>query len=289
MQIVLNGTVSGAALALLATAFSVAYLPTRVFHIALAAVYSATPYIVLALLKEGLPWWVAVPVALITSTFFSALCEVVNHWRLHRVSASEGAHMMSSLGLMIILVQTVALIWGNDPQSLRPGTDEVYRFSGLLLTRSQVLGLVVSLFTLAAFHFWLRLSNLGLQFRALADDSVEMALLGYNVRRLRILVFAASGLLAGIASLITALDLGFDPHMGLTALLLAVVATIIGGRGTFAGPALGGLLLGIMRSEVTWHLSARWQEAVTFLLLAVFLIFRPQGMLGRRQRLEAEG
>ena len=289
MQIILNGLVSGAILALLSTAFTVAYLPTRVFHIALAAVYSLAPYVVLALINVGMPWYVAVPLALILSSFVSASCEFLNHWRLQQKSASEGAHMIASMGLMIILVQAIALIWGNDPQTLRPGADVVYRMFGIMLTRSQAVGLVVSLLAIVGFHIWLQFSNLGLQFRALADDPIELGLWGYNVRRLRILVFAVSGLLAGLASLLTALDLGFDPHMGLTSLLLAVVAMIIGGRGTFTGPLLGGVLLGVMRSEVTWYLSARWQEAITFLLLAIFLVFRPQGLLGRRQRLEAEG
>ena len=53
-------------------------------------------------------------------------------------------------------------------------------------------------------------------------------------------------------------------------------------------PLLGGIILGLLRSEATWYFSARWQETVTFLLLGLFLIFRPNGILGKKQRLEVE-
>jgi branched-chain amino acid transport system permease protein len=63
-----------------------------------------------------------------------------------------------------------------------------------------------------------------------------------------------------------------------------VVALIIGGVGRFEGPLLGGFLLGILQALVVWKFSSRWVEAITFAVLIVFLIFRPQGILGERKR-----
>ena len=95
----------------------------------------------------------------------------------------------------------------------------------------------------------LKYSQLGLEFRALADNAKEFALRGYNVNRLRLLAFGLSGLLGAVSSLLVAYDIGFDPNGGLNAVLLAVVAVIIGGRQSFLGPILGGILLGVIRSE----------------------------------------
>lgn len=289
MQVVLNGLVSGCLLALLATAFSIAYLPTRILHLALAAVFAMAPYIAATALGMGWPWWLAGLAAVVVCATVSLLCESLNHWRLHIQGAPHAVHLISSLGIMIVLVQGIAMLWGNDPLTLRPGMDEVYRFHTLMLTRSQGVALLVSLGLLAGFHLWLRHSDLGLRFRGMADDPVEMAVLGHNVRRLRALAFFVSGAMAAATSLAVALDLGFSPHTGLHMLMLAIVASIVGGRGAFAGAVLGGLLIGVLRAEVAWHLSAQWQEAVTFLLLALFLVLRPQGILGRRQRLEVDG
>ncbi len=114
-----------------------------------------------------------------------------------------------------------------------------------------------------------------------------MLLYGYDIRKLRLLAFTLSGLLAGIASLLTAYDVGFDPHGGLHALLLGVVAVIVGGRGTWWGPVVAGLVLGLLRAFIVWEFSARWQDAATFALLVIILFLRPQGLLGRKARLEA--
>ena len=114
-----------------------------------------------------------------------------------------------------------------------------------------------------------------------------MALLGYDTNKLRLVAFGLSGAMAGFAGILSAYDLGFDPYTGMNAILLAVIATIIGGKTNFVGPLLGGLILGILRAEVVWFYSARWQEAITFVILVVFLLLKPDGLLAKEGRLES--
>ncbi len=286
-QILVNGFISGLVIALLGMAFTLASLPTRVFHVALAGVYTVAPFVVWSLWKTTWhPAW-GVAAALAVGVLLSALCEACNHWWLERKHAPDGLHLVSSLGISIIIVQSVAMIWGNETQVLREGIDQVFQFWGLRLTRSQIIAAAVSAFLLVAFAVWLHRAKLGLQFRALADNPVQLALFGYDIRKLRLLAFALSGLLASVAAVLNAFDLGFDAHGGLHALLLGVVAVIVGGRGTWFGPLLAGILLGLCRAFVVWQFSARWQDAATFAILVAVLFLRPQGLLGRKTRLEA--
>lgn len=287
MQIILNGLISGLTLSLLALAFQIVYLPTRVFFIGLAGLYAITPYIYLAVQKAGMPWLISSIVALFVTVVLGLLCEYINHAPLARKGASEGSHLVSSLGISILLVQIVAMIWGNEPQTLRSGIDSTMQIGGIVLTRSQLLMAGVSFGTLLTFLLVLRTTEIGLQLRALADNSIQFALYGYNVDAYRLIAFGMSGLFVSSASLLNAFDLGFDPHGGLHAVLLAVVAVIIGGRGSFIGPIIGGVVLGLMRALVVWQLSARWQEAVTFAVLAIFLLLRPRGLFGQKVRIEA--
>lgn len=290
MQVFINGTISGLTLALLALGFMVVYLPCRVFYLALAGIYTLVPYIALSCMRHGWPVWLSMVAAVAAGIGVSLLCELLNHAPLEKKRGSPGAHLIASLGLYLILVQIVALIWGNETQVLRSGIDTVYRLGEtVILTRAQVLAGCGSLILLGAFYVWMRFSNLGLQFRAMADNPIQLALHGYNIRRLRLFAFAMSGFLAAGSALAVANDVGFDPQGGLPVLLLAIVAVIIGGNTSFLAPILGGLLLGIIRASAVWQLSARWQDAVAFLLLAGFLLFRPHGILGRKQRLETEG
>lgn len=287
MQVIINGLITGLTMALLGLAFTLVYLPTRVFHLALGGVYMSVPFVAWACLHEGWPWYFASGAGILAGVVLSLACEVLNHAPLERRNASSGAHLLSSLGIQIVIVQTVVMIWGNQPKVLRMGLDSYVTVVGLVFTRAQLVEAATGLVLLGGFFVWLGFSNLGLQLRGLADNPVEMALRGYNVRRLRLLAFGTSGLLASTAALAVSFDAGFDPHIGLPVLLLAVVAMVIGGRQSFVGPVVGGVLLGFVRSEAVWFLSARWQEPLTFLLLAVFLLLRPEGLLARKGRLEA--
>lgn len=287
MQIIVNGLISGAAIALLAVAFQTVYLPTRVFFLGLAGVYSLAPFLAISLFSLHPSWTFAITVSISCCSLLSVLIEWGNHARLSRRQASDGAQLVASLGIYIVIVQIIAMIWGNDTKTLQNGLNNISRFGGIFVTSAQWLAGIVAAVLLGTFSVFLKRSNLGLRLRALADNPIQFALFGYNVKAHRLLAFALSGLLAAASSLVTANDIGFDPYVGLHAVLLAVVAVMIGGQSSFVGPVLGALLLGVIRAQVVWSSSARWQEAATFLLLAVFLLFRPQGLVGGKTRLEA--
>lgn len=71
------------------------------------------------------------------------------------------------------------------------------------------------------------------------------------------------------------------PTMGFNALMMGVVAVIIGGVGSIPGAALGGLLLGLAQHLGVWRISSQWQDAIAFAILLIFLLFRPYGFFGR--------
>lgn len=287
MQIFLNGLISGLTIALLTVAFQMVYLPTRVFFIGLAGLYALAPYVSLASQQAFGLWPVSVLLSAAAVVALAVAFEWANHAPLTRKGASDGAHLISSLGLYIVSVQVVAMIWGNDVKTLRSGLDATFHLGDSVLTGSQILMFGVSAVLLAGFLAMLRATDLGLRLRALADNPIQFALYGYNVDAHRLLAFALAGVFATAAALLTAYDIGFDPHTGLHSTLLAVVAVIIGGRSSFVGPIVGGLLLGLIRAQVVWYFSARWQEAATFAVLALFLLVRPQGLFGQKTRIEA--
>lgn len=288
MQILISGLISGITISLLAIAFQVVYLPMRVFYIALAGIYSLAPFIVYSLHGMGQGWIVAILIALIVCIAGSIFCDLTNHALLTRRNASESAHLVTSLGIYIIIIQVISLLWGNEPKSFQTGLHTVFNIGDIVVTNSQLITISVGTLLISGYALFFTRTEIGLRFRALADNATEFALLGYNIYQYRLFSFAISGVLAASSSILVSFDVGFDPNLGIETLLVSVVAVIVGGTNSFWGPAIAGILLGILRAEVVWFLSAQWQDAVTFGFLVVFLYLRPQGLFGKKQRLETQ-
>lgn len=287
MQILFNSLISGLPIALLAVGFQLVYLPTRIFFIGIAGLYTLAPYCYKACLAAFKLRSVALVATLAVIIGVAIAFECFNHARLSRKGASDGAQLISSLGVYIVIVQVVAMIWGSGTQTLQTGLEATFSFGGIVIVQSQLLIAGVGIALLCGYLVMLRSSDIGLRLRALSDNPVQFALFGYDVDIHRLVAFGLAGIFAAAAGLLTARDVGFDPYNGLHAVLLAVVAVIIGGRNSFTGPILGGILIGLVRTQVVWFLSARWQEGVTFALLALFLLLKPQGLFGEKNRIEA--
>jgi branched-subunit amino acid ABC-type transport system permease component len=105
---------------------------------------------------------------------------------------------------------------------------------------------------------------------------------GINSDRVIFWAVALGSVLAGIAGILVALDVDMTPTMGMNALLMGVAAVIIGGVDSLPGVALGALLLGMAQHLGVWKISSQWQDAIAFFILLMFLLFRPQGFLGKR-------
>jgi branched-chain amino acid transport system permease protein len=288
MQILINGLIQGLIIALSAIGFSIIYNSTGILHISQGALYAIAPYLMLSLVNTGCSIAIAIAVTLTASVLISLLFEVLNHWPLYKKGAALQTHFISSLGIYIVFIQLISLIWGNDTRVLREGVDVLYGLMDVTITRSQALGGAISLVVILCFFAWLRRTSGGTKFMALSDNPIQLALMGYDIGRLRLLAFGMSGIFTMLSSVLTAVDIGFDPHGGMNMVLLAIVATIIGGKGSFVGPVVGGILLGIIRSQIVWYTSAKWEDAVSFLILVLFLFIRPQGIFGDKGRIETE-
>jgi branched-chain amino acid transport system permease protein len=288
MQWLLNGVANGSLIAVLALAFMLVYSTTGIFYVALGAIYAVAPFVAQSVADAGSPWWLALVSGALAATVLSAAVEAVNHWPLERRKSSTAAHLVSSLGLNILIVQVLAFAWGNELQTLGAVPTMAIPVLGLNAAAPQILAIVLGAVVFTTVVPWLSTARGAIPMRALAANPDELALTGANVRLLRLLVFAASGLLAALVSFVRSYDTGFDAISGLSFVVLGFAALLIGGRENPWGAALGGIILGVVRSAIAWFGAPQFEEPFTFVILASFLLFWPQGLLGRHMRLEAE-
>jgi len=283
LQVIVNGLAVGLGIATLAMGFLLVYRPTGVFHIAAGGLYAAAPFLYLTFRGAGAPSWLAAASTIVALVGSSCALEVLHHRSRQRSRLSSNAHLLTSLGVYISIVQLLVMIWGPNPQSLRTNQDQAFAVGSIVVSPAQLMSLTLETLALLTFGLAIRHTGIGLQLRALMQNPQELGLFGYSVPKLRLVTFAVSGALVAVVSLSTAYDLGFDPRGGLSAIVLAITAVVVGGRDSFAGPVVGGILIGILRSFAIWF-SPQWQDSLTFAALALSLLFLPNGITGHLRR-----
>lgn len=228
------------------------------------------------------------PLAIFFAVAVTALFSLGSEWivyrPLYKKKSSLNVVMISSIGMMTILVNAVAMFFGNETKVIDNSIQRTYNWGDVIITTPQMYQLVGGMAVLIVFILFIRYSHWGIQFRALSSDDVLFEALGYRINRTRNIIFLLSGVFMALASCLTVYDVGLDPHMGMNVLINAMVAMIIGGTGRFNACILGGLLLGILQSLVVYQFASNWQNALTFLVLLFFLFLRPQGIAGYKQR-----
>jgi branched-chain amino acid transport system permease protein len=137
---------------------------------------------------------------------------------------------------------------------------------------------------LTIFILYLKFSRVGIRIRALRDNVMLSRTYGVRAGRMKIALFDFSGAFAAIASVMSAMDVGINPQIGMTVFINAFVALVIGGVGRFEGPVIGGLLLGPLQALTEYFFDSRWVMMVTFILLIVYLILRPQALMPEKSR-----
>ena len=285
VQLLANGILSGCIYALIALGFGLIYTTTRTFHFAHGAIYTLSAYLFYTFYSlYAWPVWVAVILATAAAALAGILIDRVIYLPLIRRGSSRLVPLLSSTGLYIVIVNFIAIIFGNNTKIPSPGVQPTLVIGTLVLTRSQLLALGSFVVLFVFVLVMLRTTSLGRKIRALRDDPELVSALGINPLKTRTIVFGFGSSLAAIAAIISALDVGIDPNIGLAATLTSAVALFVGGIGILEGAVFGAFLLGTLQALTIWQVSARWQDAVTFLLLLFFLTFRPQGVLGRRHR-----
>lgn len=284
-QFVINGLITGVLYTLLAIGFALVYNTTRVFHIAAAGIYVFAAYMFwLFSARLGLSFFLASVMAVVLTMGLSLATEVTVYRPLKRRKASLNVAMIASIGLMTVIVNLVAMFFGNETKVIDNTIHRSFYIGNIIITTPQLWQLVVGSIVIVIFLVFIGRTQWGIRFRALSADSVLYETMGYDTSRTRTLVFLMSGAFIAIASCLTVYDIGLDPHMGMNVLINAMVAMIIGGVGRFGTCVIGGITLGILQALTVYQFSSNWQNAVTFVLLLVLLFLRPQGIAGYKQR-----
>ncbi len=285
-QLCINIATASGIYVLMGVGLSLIYRVSGVFHFAHGVIYTLGAYLFFALMVQvGMPLIVALVLAVGVAAGVGYGIDRAIYQPLGNRRASGAALLIASLGVYILIENVIALFYGSDTQILLSGVQKTLSIAGATVTWTQIvkIGLLVAVVIAA---FWLRRKPVGLWLRATADDGTMASALGLSVTKIRAIAFLVGSALAGLAGCMAALDSGADPHMGMKALFVAIVAVFVGGPEIFLAPIVGGLFFAILQVGATYFLSSRWESTVAFVVLLAFMAIKPEGILGRTRRVE---
>lgn len=281
-QLAFDGLLVGSFYAMLAVSFGIIFSTTRTFHFAHALTFTVGAYVGVVTAESGLPLWVAVLVGALAAACFGVTADLLVYRPLRRRQAKQLNVFLASLGLLIAGQAVVQFVFGPNSRPV-PGVPQAGVALGSLATSSlQILIAAVSWVLVLLVAAFLRWTRYGLAIRGVESNAVLADAFGVSRTVIFALVFFVGSFLAGIGGVLFAARDTATPDMGLEPLLAAFIAVFIGGIGSVAGAAVGGLVLGLAESLGAIVLPGYLTNIVAFVLLFVVLIVRPRGLLARR-------
>src|SRR5471030_2463478 len=282
LQLLFTGLGVGSIYALVALGFVLIYRATNVVNFAQGdfAMLGAFSMVVLVIDLEW-PYWLAIPLTIAFMAVFGALFNLAVYYPLRNRSFLPV--IISTIGASILLENGVLAAYGPHPESL-PGIFESQGFTiGEVFFDPQYLVIlaVTAVLVFLQYLFFER-TLIGKKMQAVSQDKEMASLLGIPVASMIMLTFVYSATLGGIAGILVAPILFVSVNMGASIALKAFAASIIGGFGDVTGAIVGGLALGVIETFGASYISVPYKDAFGFIVLFVFLLFRPQGIFGER-------
>jgi branched-chain amino acid transport system permease protein len=191
-----------------------------------------------------------------------------------------------SLGLILVLQNTVIEFWGTDPKALPPLFTSIWDPGGVRMPVHDWFVIGVAAGLIATLFLAFRFTKYGRAIRACAEDRDAAALMGIPVDRMIMITFILGGVLAGIAGGLIGSIQVMHPYIGASFLLKGFAVALVGGLGNIEGAVAAALIVGLTETMGAAYLATEWRDGYTFALMIVILLLRPTGLFRAQGRLQ---
>jgi branched-chain amino acid transport system permease protein len=297
IQLTLNGLTLGSVYALIALGYSLVYGILKLLNFAHGDVFMVGSFIGYGALQllggstnPKVPLWLLLVLVTLAAMVGCALLGVAIERFAYRPlrDAPRIAPLISALGVSFFLAYSVQLMFGaqqRDYDAFALGGGTLF-FSGFDIGNVRVpllrIIIIVSAFVLMLV-LWVLVTRtrIGKAMRATSHDREAAAMMGINIDRVIVFAFVLGSALAGAAGVLFALRAPTVATIGFIAGLKGFTAAVIGGIGSIPGAMAGGLILGLAEAFTQGYISTRWSDLLVFVILILFMLFRPQGLFGK--------
>ncbi len=284
-QLIVNSIIAGAIYSMVALGFNLIYSTAKFFDLGYGVMTAVGGYAVFYLSKTlGFNIYLSIILGVFVAGAVGFLVEKLVYKKLRTRKASSMVFMVASLGVMTALQAIIAILFSSQFQVF-PATinSQTFEVLGGIITGVQCIILILSILIMFSLVLVLRFTKFGKAIKAVSDDEEVAKIVGVDTDKIISKVFFIGSAIAGLTGILVGFDTGIEPAMGFSLLLKGVIASIVGGVGNIYGGVLGAFLLGFIENFGIWKISGEWKDAIAFAVLIIFLLFRPNGLLGKKQ------
>jgi branched-chain amino acid transport system permease protein len=292
LQQILNGLSLGSIYALIALGYTMVYGILKLINFAHGEVFMIGAYAgyfgalglgVQDYGSRGFPLYLAVLVLLFAMGAAALLGVTIELLAYRPVrSAPRLTPLITAIGVSLFLQNAAMLAFSPNPRPYPPILREVrFELGGVIVTNVKLTIFVVALALMVGLNWFIQRTWTGKAMRAVSTNIDAARLMGVDTDRIIRATFAVGSALAAAGGILFGLDqITINPLMGVLTGLKAFVAAVLGGIGNIRGAVLGGLLIGLAEQLTAGYWSPDYRDAITFVILIIILLLRPEGLLG---------
>jgi branched-chain amino acid transport system permease protein len=282
LNVAVGGILTGLVYGLMALGLSVIFGVVRVVNFAHGEMMTIAMYIAVALFSAFHldPLVMMVPIAAVLFAFGYLLqYSLINAF----ITRPEYSQFLLLIAIAIIIVNVLLILFGPDAQNVQTSyAYDSFQLGPLIVDATKAYAGAAAIATTLALFLFFRYTTLGTAIRACADNYTGALVVGLDVKRLYALTFGIGAACVGAAGVMLLLIFDVTPAVGPAYTLLAFVIVITGGLGSMPGALVGGLLIGLTEALAGLLFTPSAKSMFAFAILVLVLLFRPQGIMGKR-------
>jgi branched-chain amino acid transport system permease protein len=282
-NVIIAGVLTGLVYGLMALGLSVIFGVVRVVNFAHGEMMTVAMYAAVVLFAAFKldPFLAMLPVAAAFFAFGYAMqAGLINPF----ITRPEHSQFMLLVAVAIIMVNALLIVFGPDARNVQNDYQlESYEIGLILVDKARLYAAAAALVTASALFAFFKFTLNGKAIRACADNYLGALVVGLNVKHLYALTFGLGSACLAVAGCALVLLVEVTPGLGPYYTLLAFVIVIVGGLGSMTGALAGGVLIGVSEALAGLFITPSAKSMVSFGLLILVLLLRPQGLLGKKQ------
>lgn len=282
LNVAVGGVLTGLVYGLMALGLSVIFGVVRVVNFAHGEMMSVAMYIAITLFAVFRldPLVMLIPIAAVLfAAGYLLQAGLINRF----ITRPEHSQFLLLVAVAIILVNLLLIIYGPDAQNVQVAyAFDSFQVGRLIIDATKVYAALAALVITGALFVFFRYTSTGIAIRACGDNHTGALVVGLNVNHLYALTFGLGAACVGAAGVILLLIFDVTPAIGPAYTLLAFVIVITGGLGSMVGALLGGVLIGLTEAMAGLLFTPSAKSMFAYGILVLVLLFRPQGIMGKR-------